>query len=186
MNELKTERLLLRPFRETDLEDLYELLSQRRDDEFEAYPGITKDSCRKNLDLRITSGSFCAMELLETGKVIGNIYCADKPFSAKEVGYVVRKDCQRRGYALEALTAVIDEAFREGAHRVYAECDPRNDASWRLLEKAGLRREGLLKKNVFFRRDENGAPVWNDTLVYAVLADEWPRGKGPDREERTP
>lgn len=34
MNELKTERLLLRSFRETDLEDLYELLSQRRDDEW--------------------------------------------------------------------------------------------------------------------------------------------------------
>ena len=183
MKELQTERLLLRPFRETDLADLYEFLSQRRDAEFEAYPDVTPESCRKYLDFRISSESFYAMELSGTGKVIGNIYCADKPFESKEVGYLVNKDYQRRGYAFEALSAVMENAFREGTHRVFAECDPRNDCSWRLLKKIGLRREGLLRKNVFFRRDAHGAPVWNDTCVYGILAEEWPDRRTPEKGE---
>lgn len=74
------------------------------------------------------------------------------------------------GYACEALRAVVEQAFREGAHRVYAVCDPRNAASWRLLEKAGLKREVHLRQNVFFHRDEKGAPIWKDTYIYAILA----------------
>ena len=70
---------------------------------------------------------------------------------------------------------MIAQAFREGAHRVYAECDPRNVPSWRLLEKAGLRREAHFRQNIWFRRDEDGAPVWKDTLVYAVLKSETAR-----------
>ena len=42
--ELATKRLLLRPFQETDHEDLYEFLSQLEDDEFEGYPGITREN----------------------------------------------------------------------------------------------------------------------------------------------
>ena len=55
---------------------------------------------------------------------------------------------------------------------VYVECDPRNTSSWKLLEKAGFRREAYFRQNVFFRRDENGEPVWKDTDMYAVLRDE--------------
>ena len=109
------------------------------------------------------------MELKESGKVIGNIYCGDRDFGAKEVGYIVNRRYQRKGYAREALSAVIGHAFAEGAHRVYAECDPRNAASWRLLESVGLRREAHLRKNIYFRKDESGAPVWKDTFVYAAL-----------------
>ena len=115
------------------------------------------------------------MELTGTGKVIGNVYCGTRDFDAQEVGYIVNERYRRKGYAAEALSAVIARAFRDGAHRVYAECDPRNTSSWKLLEKVGLRREAHFRKNIYFRRDENGAPVWKDTCVYARLADE-PRG----------
>lgn len=64
---------------------------------------------------------------------------------------------------------MIAEAFCLGAHRVYAECDPRNEASWRLLEKAGLTREAHFRQNIFFHRDAAGNPVWKDTCVYAKL-----------------
>ena len=40
------------------------------------------------------------------------------------------------------------------------------------LEKIGFRREGLLKQNIFFRRDATGEPLWTDTYVYALLAAE--------------
>ena len=102
--------------------------------------------------------------------MIGNIYCGSRDFAAKEVGYIVNKRYQGKGYASEALVAVIENAFREGAHRVYAECDPRNVRSWRLLERAGMKREAHFRQNIFFRRDADGAPKWKDTYVYAMLA----------------
>ena len=89
------------------------------------------------------------MELTELGKVIGNIYCGNRDFAAKEVGYIVNKRYQRKGYAAEAFTAVIAQAFREGAHRIYAECAPRNIPSWKLLEKVGLRRETHFRQNTW-------------------------------------
>ena len=112
-----------------------------------------------------------AIELKESGKVIGNIYCGNRDFSAKEVGCIIDKRYQRKGYASEALQAVVQSAFAAGTHRIYAECDPRNACSWKLLEKAGFRREAHFRQNVFFRRDENGMPVWKDTYVYAMLKD---------------
>ena len=175
MRELRTRRLLLRPFRESDEEDLFEFLFQLRDDEFEGYPGITRENAGEHMKYRLGSEEFYAIELLESGKVIGNIYCGKRDYAAREVGYIVNRRYQQRGYAAEALAAVIAQAFREGAHRVYAECDPRNVPSWRLLEKAGLRREAHFRQNIWFRRDEDGAPVWKDTLVYAILKSETAR-----------
>ena len=171
MREIQTRRLLMRPFRESDYDDLYEFLSQLEDDEFEGYPGITRENGREHLIYRPGSEEFYAMELTDSGKVIGNIYCGKKDFAAREVGYIVNKRYQQRGYAAEALSAVIVQAFREGAHRVYAQCDPGNVPSWKLLEKVGMRREAHFRRNIWFHRDEDGAPVWKDTLVYAILED---------------
>lgn len=169
---IRTERLLLRPFRESDYDDLFEFLSQLADDEFEGYPGITYENGREHLKYRLGSEEFFAIELSDSGKVIGNIYCGNRDFAAKEVGYIVNKRYQKKGYAAEALSAVIAQTFREGAHRVYAECDPRNVPSWKLLEKVGLRREAYFRQNLWFHRDENGTPFGKDTLVYAILEEE--------------
>ena len=73
-----------------------------------------------------------------------------KPDSAGDIR--INKHYQRKGYAREALRAVVDHAFRLGAHRVYAECDPRNEASWRLWESAGFRREAHFRQNIYFRK----------------------------------
>lgn len=173
MNKIETARLILRPFAETDYDDLYEFLSQRREDVFEAYPGITYENGREHLAYRLGSPDFYAMELKDAGKVIGNLYYGARDFSAREIGYIVNKDYQRRGYAAEALTAVLIRGFAEGLHRAYAECDPRNECSWRLLEKLGFRREATLRQNVWFRRDEQGNPLWQDTYVYALLAEDF-------------
>lgn len=169
MQEIITKRLILRKFKESDYDDLFEYLSQLEDDEFEGYPGITYENGRDHLNYRIESEEFYAVEMKETGKVIGNIYFGKRDFEAREIGYIINKNYQRKGYAYEALGAVIEEAFRNGVHRVYAECDPRNECSWKLLEKAGLEREAHFKQNIFFHRDENGMPKWKDTYVYATL-----------------
>ena len=170
MDTIETPRLLLRGFEEKDYDDLYEFLSQRKDEQFEAYPDITYENGKEHLKYRLGSSDFFAMELKETGKVIGNIYYGKRDFDAREVGYIVNKNYQRKGYALEALKAVLYRGFGEGLHRAYAECDPRNECSWRLLEKLGFQREALLRQNVWFHKDEAGNPIWQDTYVYAMLA----------------
>ena len=148
MEPMETQRLLLRPFAEEDYDDLYEFLSQRRDDAFEAYPGITYENGREHLCYRLGSDAFFAIALKDTGKVIGNVYCGARDFSAREVGFIVNKDYQRRGFAFEAVTAVLAACFAANIHRIYAECDPRNECSRKLLEKLGFQREALLRQNV--------------------------------------
>ena len=173
MEEINTDRLVLRGFRDEDADDLFEFLYQLRDDEFEGYPGITRQNCEKQLACRVGSDEYYAIQLKETGKVIGNIYLGNRDYNTKETGYIINENYRRRGYALEALTAVINQAFSSGVHRIYAECDPRNTRSVMLLEKAGLRREAHMRRTVYFHKDANGDPIWKDTYVYAVLDTEF-------------
>ena len=147
MQEIQTPRLLLRGFRESDYDDLYEFLSQLENDEFEGYPD---ENGRRHLQYRVGSEEFYAVALQETGKVIGNIYYGNRDDEAREVGYIINARYRRQGFACEALRAVIENGFRQGVHRIYAACDARNTASWKLLEKAGLEREAHLRQNVFF------------------------------------
>lgn len=69
MKDIRTKRLLLRPFRESDYDDLFEFLSQLKDDEFEGYPGITYENGREHLQQRMGSEEFYAVELPDSGKV---------------------------------------------------------------------------------------------------------------------
>ena len=85
MEEIITERLVLRAFRETDYDDLFEFLSQLKDNEFEGYPGITYENGTEHLKSRRESDELYAMELKESGKLIGNIYCGNRDFDAKYI-----------------------------------------------------------------------------------------------------
>ena len=98
MKEIRTKRLLLRPFQESDYDDLFEFLSQLKDDEFEGYPGITYENGRKYLRQRLGSEDFYAVVPADSGKVIGNIYCGDRDSDAKEVGYIINRNYRRMGY----------------------------------------------------------------------------------------
>ena len=140
-----------------------------RDDEFEGYPGITYENGREHMKYRVGSGDFAAVALRDNGKVIGNIYCGIREYGAREVGYIVNRSYQRNCYAAEALSAVIAYAFQRGVHRVYAECDPRNTPSWKLLEKVGMRREAHFRQKIYYHTEANGVPRWKDTYVYASL-----------------
>ena len=109
------------------------------------------------------------MERREDGRLLGNVCLARREFDARELGFLFHRRYWGQGYAREACEALVRRAFREGAHRIYAECDPQNAASWQLLERLGVRREAHLRGNLFFWRDENGAPLWKDTYVYGKL-----------------
>ena len=110
------------------------------------------------------------VELSETGRAIGAIRLSiqSKTDRTADFGYTLNKDYWRRGLATEAASAIIETAFTTlGLHRVYATCDVRNAASYKVMEKLGMRREGTLLKN----HEVRGR--WRDTHVYALLAQEW-------------
>jgi Acetyltransferases, including N-acetylases of ribosomal proteins len=174
---LETERLVIRRFSPDDWHDLLEYLSLPEIYAFE--PGEPIDAeLAKSLAAERSSGlSFFACALKSSGKMIGHVYLGgDGPpeFSAYELGYIFNPLFQSEGYCTEASARVLDYAFSElGAHRVNAYCDPRNPASWHVLEKLRLKREGHFREKAFFRRDEKGEPLWHDCFAYGLLAGDW-------------
>ena len=170
--EIRAKRLTLRPFQKGDAQDLYEYLSDPEVVRFEPHLPLTRAQCETEAESCAGNPAFIAVVLGD--KVIGNLYLEKQDDYTWETGWVFNRAFQHHGYATEAARAAMDWAFRQqGAHRIIALCDPRNDASWKLMERLGMRREGEWKKNVFFFRDENGNPLWKDTYQYAVLAEEW-------------
>ncbi len=165
----ETERLILRRYKKEDLQDLFEYLSDAQVVEFEPYKPLTLDEAKQNLEWRIGTDEMIAVELKSSRKMIGNVYLGKREFDSLEIGFVFNRNFWRRGYAAESCGALIARAFSNGAHRIYAECDPNNENSWRLLEALGFRREAHFRKNVYFWKDENGTPIWKDTYVYAKL-----------------
>ena len=82
-----------------------------------------------------------------------------------DFGYVLNRAWWRRGLGTEAATAVVDWASRlEHVHRVWATCDTANIGSARVLEKAGLTREGVLRR---WDVKPNIGPEPRDAFVYA-------------------
>ncbi|MGA0058913.1 MAG: GNAT family N-acetyltransferase [Planctomycetota bacterium] len=85
-----------------------------------------------------------------------------------EIGYRLHPDHHRRGLAFEAMTRLVDFLFEEGeARRILALCDGRNEASWRLMEKLGMRREAELREH------SRLGGAWCDELVYGLLRRDW-------------
>ena len=81
---------------------------------------------------------------------------------------------QGHGYMFEATKTFINYLFREtNLHRLYAYTEDYNKVSQHLLEKLGMRNEGLFKDFVSFVDDENGNPIYENTYQYAILRDEW-------------
>lgn len=167
--QIETERLILRRFCKSDLQDLYEYLSDEEVVRFEPYKPMDLQEAENTLNWRMTTEEMLAVELKASGQMIGNVYLGQRDFEARELGFVFNRQYWGQGYARESCNALMQHAFATGVHRIYGECDPENVHSWRLLERLGFRREAHLRENVYFWKDEQGNPVWKDTLVYAIL-----------------
>ena len=171
---IKTQRLFLRRFTKDDWQDLYEYLSDPDVVKHEPYDPISEEQAKEWTGYRVDSTDFFAVCLNnESGKMIGNVYFAKQEFDTYEIGYVFNKTYWGKGYAREAAAAVIKNAFlHEGAHRVTANCNPENAPSWQLLERIGMKREGHLRKNIYFKTDAGGVPIWQDTYIYGMLKED--------------
>lgn len=122
--ELTTERLLLRPFRESDLADFYEYASVPGVGEcagWKAHESVEKS--KAILDLFIAEDKVFAVCLRGSGKVVGALgvekYGMEEKLTefsglrGRELGFVLAKDCWGRGLMTEAVTAVIRMLFDE-------------------------------------------------------------------------
>ena len=166
---ITTDRLIIRKYEEKDLNDLYEYLSDEEVVRFEPYSALSFEETKKNLEWRVSSDEIFAIELKATCKMIGNVFLGKRECETLELGYVLNKKFWGNGYAFEACNAMCNKAFSGGTHRIEANCDPLHSASWKLLERLGFIREGHLRKDIYFRKDENGNPIWKDTYIYSKL-----------------
>ena len=165
----ETERLILRRYKKEDVQDLFEYLSDNEVVKYEPYKPLTFDEAKENLEWRIGTDEMFAVELKNSHKMIGNVYMGKRDFEALEMGYVFNRNYWGHGFAAESCKSLIEQAFSNGVHRIYAECDPDNKSSWKLLEALDFKREAHFRKNVYFWKDETEKAIWKDTYVYAKL-----------------
>jgi RimJ/RimL family protein N-acetyltransferase len=113
------------------------------------------------------AGDWMQLAVSENDGLVGDvaIHLLDDQPDTWEVG--VTFAVQGKGFATEALAAVVDELFDRGAHRVTAHCDARNLAVHHLLERVGLRQESRLVEADWFKGE------WTTLDGFAVLASEW-------------
>jgi RimJ/RimL family protein N-acetyltransferase len=177
---LETERLLLREFRPGDEADIHEYASDVEVVRFTDWGPNDLATTKANLTRRLEEQRQWprdsiepAVELRSDCRVIGTMRLTvlDRHNGTADFGYVLNRRYWMNGYATEGARALLDVAFlRLGVHRVWATCDMRNHASFRVMEKLGMRREALFQKDVLQKGE------WRDSYLYAVLAEEWRHG----------
>lgn len=172
--ELQTNRLLLRNFYPSDYSDLHEYLSDPTIVAFEPYSTLSLAQCKKEAIARSKSSSYLAICLKDTQKLIGHLYFAPKEYNTYEIGYALNSHYQKHGYALESVRLLFDYLFCTlHVRRIVAHCSSKNIASWRLMERLHMRREGCFLENASFKTDEHNQPIWFDSYQYAILAKEY-------------
>ena len=90
-----------------------------------------------------------------------------------ELGWVFDPAHTRRGYATEAVRELLRHCFEDlGLRRVTAACFLDNEASWRVMERVGMRRELYAVRDALHRSGR-----WVDSVSYAVLVEEWDQAR---------
>jgi RimJ/RimL family protein N-acetyltransferase len=174
---IATKLLKLRQFKKSDLDAL---LAYRNDPEVSRYQGwgSSYSSAQANefiseMVSRVpgnTGWTQIAIELKSSGATIGDVAINTLEFEPRSamIGYTLAREHWGQGYALEAVTALLKHCFENlNMHRIRANCDTRNESSWRLLEKIGFRREAHFVES--YLEDE----IWCDEFEYALLEREW-------------
>lgn len=190
---LRTGRLVLRYYRDTDVDGLLRYYGREDTTRYLLDGPWDEDKARHEVDqrtgrLHVTAAGFAVCLVVEepgrqggAGAVVGDItlWAVDDSLSLGELSWVFDPDAGGRGLATEAARAVLDLAFDHyGMHRVRVRMDARNTASARLCERLGFRREGLLRQDWLVRGE------WTDTLVYGMLTSERPAPR-PTRGTRS-
>jgi [ribosomal protein S5]-alanine N-acetyltransferase len=177
--ELKTERLLLRPFRTTDAEDVF---AYHQDPQWSLHFGTGTDAPYRlwNAEEYVagrllapwsTDASFA---IVLDGSVVGEVTLETKePHTIADIGYSLARTLWGNGLMTEAARAAIDWGFTNRAtwQKVMATANLPNPGSWRVMEKLGMTREGVLRNE----GELQGQPV--DVVYYGLLREEWEAGR---------
>ena len=121
---------------------------------------------------------FYGIEEASSGNLVGDaVLIRSQDGRQGEMGMILHPDTSGLGYSLEVGAVLLRVAFADcGLHRVVGRTDERNRGSVRAIEALGLRREAR------FVRSELRGETWVDTVLYAMLANEWrelaTRGRG--------
>lgn len=179
---IETERLVLRPFVESDAADVYEYLREPTVNCFASMKLDTLEDAKNAVKKRTREKEYCfAVVLKDSGKVIGEFFGepeADDPERSTPDTFspcwMLNRAYHGNGYAYEAAKAYFDYLFSEkGIRRIYAYTEDYNIPSRRLCEKLGMRREGFFMEFVTFINNPDGTPRYENTYQYAILKKEW-------------
>lgn len=175
---IETGRLRLRPFADTDLDAIANILARPDVMRYLDEEPLTRNEVAMLLGQRIRQNHltdqgdtlWLAVELKASGETIGSVHLTwlSQEHSQGEVGYRLHPDHWGQGYASEAVRTMLAYGFRDiELHRIIGTCDDRNEPSRRLLERIGMRQEA------HFREIEWLKGEWRSQLVYAMLRSEW-------------
>lgn len=174
MRAIETERLLLRPFTETDLNDFYEYAKNPNVGPNAGWkPHENMDESKAILKDFMDNDEVLAIVWKENNKVIGSVGLHKDPLrsadNVKMLGYVLSEDYWGRGITTEAAKAVLRYAFNEmNLYMVTVHHYPFNHRSKRVIEKCGFIYEGTLRHCT---RIYNGNTY--DLACYSLTRDEW-------------
>ena len=170
---LTSARLCLRPFALADANDVQRLAGDKRvalaattiphpypDGAAEAWISTHADAFSAKSEVAF------AITLRDGGDLVGAISLLDisERHARAEIGYWTGIDHWNRGYCTEAFTRLVPYAFEElGITRIVARCSAQNAASARVMEKTGLKREGLLLKH------SRKQGQFDDVLLYGLV-----------------
>ena len=177
--ELRTGRLLLRPFNVGDVDDS---LAYRDDEEFARYlPWVPQPFTRRDAEEFVARNVLESWEISPTfavvldGRVIGTINLeVDAKNETAMLGYAIARDHWGEGLTPEAARSAVGWAFETfRLAKIWASTDLLNERSWRVMEKLGMRREAVLRSHSV-ARDGRIDDVW-----YGLLREEWE--SRPDR-----
>ena len=184
---LEGPRLLLREFREDDLDDCMAVVGDEDVTWSLSFDTRSKDQQAALLAADITRAQlvprpdyYLAVVDRASTSMIGFARLGLARPGTAEIGTAIRKDMWRHGFATEASVIILDFGFDTlGLHRIQAACGPDNVVSQMILAKLGFRPEGRMRDHVF----TNGA--WRDSLLYSLLDNEWRVSRGSFRSSAT-
>lgn len=177
---LETKNLILRPVQAEDYKAVFEFASDPDVAKYTSWDVHKTIEDSKVLVKFITKRyagnkpSNWAVILKSSNQLIGtcgfvSAFAANK---RGEIAFAIRKEHWRKGYMTEAVNKSIEFGFNElKLNRIEAVCDAENEASSRLLEKCGMKFEGILRQYVFIRGE------FRDMKSYAILAGEYFKGR---------
>ena len=172
---IDTRRLVLRPFVATDSSAVQRLAGDRAiADTTLAIPHPYEDGMAEEWiathQPKFESGELSnfAITQQDGGQLVGAIgLIIYRPFDTAALGYWVGVPYWNRGYCTEAAIAVIRYGFEDlGLNRIHAPHLKRNPASGRVMEKAGMTREGVARQHI------KKWGRYEDLVLYGILRDD--------------